>query len=151
MAEPINPDLESQVKLWIKKNAKESSRLEFKLKVEIGAPGGKAEFIRDVIALANSEGETPREDGHLVIGFKDGRFHVKDEHYDGARFGQILDSYIFPAVNYAWKAFEVKGASIGVLLIRPAMEVVYVSLSLSFPIWIDKPAGLSCKRSDHNS
>jgi hypothetical protein len=46
-----------------------------------------------------------------VIGFKDGRFHDKDEHYDGATFGQILDSYIFPAVNYAWKAFEVKGAS----------------------------------------
>jgi hypothetical protein len=126
MAELIKTDLESQVRLWIKKKPKESSRLEFKLKVEIGTPGGKAEFIRDVIALANSEGETPREDGHLVIGFKDARFHDKDEHYDGATFGQILDSYIFPAVNYAWRAFEVEGASISVLVIKPDTDVVYV-------------------------
>jgi hypothetical protein len=126
MTEPIKTDLEGQASLWIKKNAKESSRLEFKLKLEIGTPGGKAEFIRDVIALANSEGETPREDGYLVIGFKDGRFHTKDEHYDGATFGQILDSYIFPVVNYTWKAFEFEGESISVLILKPDAEVVYV-------------------------
>jgi Transposase DDE domain len=126
MAEPIKTDLGSQVSLWIRKNAKESSRLEFKLKLEIGTPGGKAEFIRDVIALAYSEGETPREDGYLVVGFKDGRFHNKDEHYDGATFGQILDSYIYPVVNYTWKAFEVEGESIGVLILKPDAEVVYV-------------------------
>jgi hypothetical protein len=66
MANPIKTDLERQVRLWIRKNAKESSRLEFKLKLYIGTPGAKAEFIRDVIALANSEGETPREDGHTI-------------------------------------------------------------------------------------
>jgi hypothetical protein len=126
MAEPTKTDLESQVRLWIKKKAKETSRLEFKLRVEITTPGGKAEFLRDVLALANSEGETPREDGYLVIGFKDGRFHGKDERYDGATFGQILDSYIFPAVNYEWTFFEVEGASIYVLVIKPDVEVVYV-------------------------
>ena len=77
MAEPIKSDLVSQLRLWIKRNAKESSRLEFKLKLDNSNPGVKAEFIRDVIALANSEGETPRDDGYLVVGFKDGRFHER--------------------------------------------------------------------------
>lgn len=101
MSEPINTDLESQVRLWIKKNVKESRRLEYKLKLENSTPGAKAAFIRDVIALANSEGETPREDRYLVVGFKDGRFHDENEHYEDARFSELLDSYIFPAVNYA--------------------------------------------------
>jgi hypothetical protein len=126
MAEPIKTDLESQVRLWVTKKAKESPCLEFKLKLEISTPGGKAEFIRDVIALANSESETPREKGHLIIGFKEGRFHDKNEHYEGATFGQILDSYIFPAVNYALKAFEVEGNNINVLVIEADTEVVYV-------------------------
>jgi hypothetical protein len=126
MAEPTKTDLERQLRLWINKNEKESSRLEFKLKLEISTPGGKAEFIRDVIALANSEGEAPREEGHLVIGFKDGRFHDKDERYDGATFGQILDSYVFPAVNYQWKAFEVEGKSVNLLVIRADTGAVHV-------------------------
>lgn len=126
MAEPIKTDLESQVRLWIKRESKESPRLEFKLKLEIKTPGGKAEFIRDVIALANSEGEAPRDKGHLVIGFKEGRFHDKNEHYDGATFGQILDSHIFPALNYGLKAFEVEGNRIDVLVIVADTEVVYV-------------------------
>jgi hypothetical protein len=75
MPAPITTDLESQIRLWIKNNKKENSRLEFKLKVDLSTPGAKAEFIRDVIALANSEGEVPRDDGYLVIGFKDGRYH----------------------------------------------------------------------------
>ncbi len=126
MAEPIKIDLERQLRHWIKKNEKESSRLEFKLRIEVGTPGGKAEFIRDVLSLANSEGEAPRDDGFLIIGFKNGRIHDKDEHYDGATFGQILDAYIFPALSYEYKAFEVEGARIGALVVRPSAEVVYV-------------------------
>jgi hypothetical protein len=126
MAEPFKIDLERQLRLWIEKNEKESSRLEFKLKLEISNPGGKAEFIRDVIALANSEGEAPREEGHLVVGFSESRFHDKNEHYEGGTLGQILDSHIFPAVNYALKAFEIEGKSINVLVIRADTEVVYV-------------------------
>ena len=126
MAEPTKIDLERRLRLWIEKKEKESSHLEFKLKLEISTPGGKAEFIRDVMALANSEGEAPREEGHLVIGFKDGQFHDKKEHYEGATFGQILDSHIFPAVNYALKAFEIEGKSVNVLVIQADTEVVYV-------------------------
>ena len=81
MAEPIKTGLESQVRLWIKHKKKETSGLEFKLKIDISTPGAKAEFIRNVLALAKSEGETPRDDGHLVsdsrtAGFAKTRMHT---------------------------------------------------------------------------
>jgi hypothetical protein len=62
-------ELDVQVRDWIKKNAKENRRLEFKQRIELSTIGAKTESIRDVIALANSEGEAPRDDGHLVIRF----------------------------------------------------------------------------------
>jgi hypothetical protein len=128
MAQPVKTDLEIRVRLWVKKNEKENSRLEFKLKIDLSTPGAKAEFIRDVIALANSEGENPREDGHLVIGFTEGQHHdITGEHYDGARFGQILDSYIFPPVETVYEEFGNKGRGhIGVLIVRPDANVLYV-------------------------
>jgi hypothetical protein len=128
MPQPVKTDLETQVRLWIKKNKKENRRLEFKLKLDLSTAGAKAEFIRDVIALANSEGENPRDDGHLVIGFKDGGHHdIANEHYDGATFSQILDSYIFPAVNYAYDEFSFAARGrIGILIVKPNTEVLYV-------------------------
>ena len=121
MAAPTQSDTESQVRLWIKKHKKENSRLEFKLKVDLSTSGAKAQFIRDVIALANSEGENPRSEAHLVIGFKNGKFHdIKNEHHDGATFGQILDSYISPPVNVAYEEYGDKTRPrVGVLIVKP--------------------------------
>src|SRR5208282_6613867 len=86
-------DLESQIWLWIKQNKKEGGRLEFKLRIDLSTPGSKAEFIRDIIALANSDGEHPRREGYLVIGFRNTQRHdVKSEHYEGASFSQLLSS-----------------------------------------------------------
>lgn len=128
MAFPAESDLKARVRHWIEQNSKETSRLEFKLKIELGTPGAKAEFIRDVIALANSEGEAPREDGHLVIGFKEGQpYKNKVEHYDGATFGQILDSYICPPLRYGYEKFNFAGQGrIGVLVIKPDTQVLYI-------------------------
>lgn len=82
MAATTQTDTESQVRLWIRKNKKENSRLEFKLRVDVTTAATKAEFIRDVLSLANSEGEHPRVEGYLVIGFKNGRHvDVRNEHY----------------------------------------------------------------------
>lgn len=116
------------MRLWIKKNKKENARLEFKLRMEVGPPAAKAEFIKDVLSLANSEGECPRSEGHLVIGFKNGKHHdVREEHYDGATFGQILDSYIYPAVDVAYEEYGNKGeARIGVLIVRADPGDLYV-------------------------
>src|SRR5258708_723976 len=112
-------DFEEQIRLWIKKNVRENSRLEFKLRIDVTASGAKAEFIKDVIALANSEGEYPREDAHLVIGFNDSRIQdVRNERYDGARFGEILDSYVFPSIKSVYQEVEINRTNrVGVLVL----------------------------------
>lgn len=128
MSTAAQNDLESMVWFWIDTNRKENSRLEFKLRVDLSTPGAKAEFIRDVIALANSEGESPRANGHLVIGFSEGRHRdVAAEHYDGARFGEILDSYVFPLVKSLYQEFaNATHGRIGVLTVKPDPTVLHV-------------------------
>jgi hypothetical protein len=128
MAETTQTDTESQVRLWIKKNKKENSRIEFKLRVDVGTHATKAEFIRDVLSLANSEGEHPRTHGYLVIGFKNGRHRdVGDKHYDGATLGQILDSYIYPPIDVAYEEYGNKAQPrIGVLIVKPDPGSLYV-------------------------
>jgi hypothetical protein len=126
MATSLN--LESQIWLWIKQNKKEGGRLEFKLRIDLGTFGAKAEFIRDVIAIANSDGEYPRSEAYLVIGFRDGvRMDVKNDHYDGARFGQLLSAHIYPPVSTTYEEFgNKKRGYIGVLIVRPDADAVYV-------------------------
>lgn len=105
-----------------------NSRLEFKLRIDLGIPDLKAEFIRDVISLANSEGERPRSNGHLVIGFKNSRREdVRDRHYDGATFGQILDSYICPPLDVVYEEYGDKAEPrVGVLIVRSNSDHLYV-------------------------
>jgi hypothetical protein len=80
-----------QVRQWMTENKKENSRLEFKLLIDLTTVGSKAEFVRDVISLANSEGESPRADGLLVIGYRNGKYQdVAPAHYDGAPIGEIV-------------------------------------------------------------
>jgi hypothetical protein len=128
MAAPNLTELESQIRLWIKRNKKEDSRLEFKRRIDLSTADAKAEFIRDVIALANSEGEYPRKNGHLVVGVKDGRYHdIQNEHYDGATFGQLLDSCVFPAIDTGYEEFGNNIRSrFGVLIIKPDANTLYV-------------------------
>jgi len=120
--------LEGRVWRWTDKNTKESNRLEFKRRVDLSTPGAKAEFIRDVLALANSEGESPRADGHLVIGFHDGqRFDVAGEKYDGATFGEIIDSYTFPSVTAVYDEFtHLQYGRIGAITIKANPQVLHV-------------------------
>ncbi len=112
----------------MKRNATENNRLEFKLRIDLSGPGAKAELVRDVIALANSEGEWPREEGYLVVGFKNGTCHdVTQEHYDDATFRQILDSYISPPLNVAYREFGNRaGGRAGVLIVTPEPLTLYV-------------------------
>lgn len=121
-----SPDLDDKVRGWIRKNAKENSRLEFKLRIALDSSAAKAEFIKDVIALANSEGEYPRAEGHLVIGFKDGqRRDVSIDHYNGATLGQILDSSVYPSISTEYAEFGSK-RRVGVLIIRGNANVLHV-------------------------
>jgi hypothetical protein len=128
MGSPAKNGIEIQIRRWLRTNKKENSRLEFKQRIDLSTAGAKAEFIRDVIALANSEGESPREHGHLVVGFRNGRwFDIRGEHYDGATFGQILDAYIFSAVDTLYEEFrEGTRHRVGVLVVNADPDVLYV-------------------------
>lgn len=125
---PANTNSETLVRQWTTRNEKENSRLEYKLRVLLDGPAVKAEFVRDVIALANSDGEFPREHGYFVIGFKEGQFNdVRAEGYDGATFGQILDAYISPLLGTLYEEFENgEGGRIGVLTVMADPDSLYI-------------------------
>jgi hypothetical protein len=120
--------LEMTVRRWMKENKKEGPRLEFKQRIEVNVPGAKAEFIRDVLSLANSDGAYPREDAYLVLGYRDGvRYDIQHEHYDGSVFSQILNSYVHPPVPFTYEEFGTKETGrFGVLTVRADANAVYV-------------------------
>jgi len=128
MALHDKPGIEAQVRQWMRDNKKENSRLDFKLLIDLGSVSTKAEFVRDVISLANSEGEHPREDGLLVIGFRNGKYQdVASSHYDGAIFSQIVDAYISPLLTTRYEEFSNgKRGRTGLLIVKPDPDVIYV-------------------------
>ena len=126
--EKAQPKAEHFVLEWIRTRKKESKRIEFKACVDIIAPERKAEFIRDVISLANSEGEQPRDPGYLVIGCKDGRtFDVTSSHFDGANFRQIVEAYVSPELTMEYEEIDTpENTRIGILAIKADPEKLYV-------------------------
>jgi hypothetical protein len=120
--------IEAQVRQWMRDNKKENSRLEFKLLIDVTNVSTKAEFVRDVIALANSEGEYPRADGLLVIGFRNGKYQdVAPSHYEGAVFSQIVDAYISPLLTTRYEEFSNgKRGRVGLLIVKSDPDVIYV-------------------------
>ena len=111
----------------VKGNVKEHRRLEFKQRIELSTLNGKAEFVRDVLALANSEDEIPREPGHLVLGAKNGQvWDVTTESYDGATFRDIIRALIAPDLQVEYEELTVERVKrFGVLKIRPDPEQLY--------------------------
>jgi hypothetical protein len=128
MAMRVEARIADQVRQWMRENKKESSRLEFKLLIDLTTVGSKAEFIRDVISLANSEGETPRADGLLVIGYRNGKYQdVGSAHYDGAPIGEIVDANVFPPLPIHYEEFSNgKRGRAGALILKPDPDIIYV-------------------------
>jgi len=112
----------------IRENSRESNRLEFKLRIDLTTPNGKAEFVRDILSLANSEGEIPREPGYFVLGFKNGQISdVAGENYDGATFRDILHAYIAPDLQVHYEELLPETCKrVGVLEITPDHQELYV-------------------------
>lgn len=112
----------------LKINHAENARIEWKRQLVVSHLHQKAEFIRDVLSLANSEGEHPRTSGFLMIGAKDGAVvSSPDARIDGATLGQIIDAFIEPKLTV--EHFKVPldgGQNIDVVEIRPDSSVLYV-------------------------
>jgi hypothetical protein len=122
-----NP-LEKKILAYLRRNAKETARLEYKREVDLSDVDRRAELIRDVISLANSEGESPRSPGYLVLGFCEGEyFDVGPKKYEASKFGKILDANISPPLSYEYDEFpNGQGGRFGVLTIQALTSALYI-------------------------
>lgn len=113
----------------IKENKTENQRLEFKKRIELQAAAGKAEFVRDSIALANSDNESPRYPGYLIVGVKKGKvFDISSENYDGATFREIMRAYITPEPEMHYHELNVSHRGrVGVIEFVPDPEAIYLA------------------------
>ncbi len=118
---------EKRLRELIRKDTKETRRIEFKQRLVLDTPSAKAEFVRDVIALANSEGEVPRQPAWYVIGVKRGKvFDVSSGHLDGATLSDIVDGLVSPPLDIRYEEIGPKSRRIGVLTITPDERCVYL-------------------------
>jgi hypothetical protein len=125
----MNDSTKNRILRAIAQKAKENGRLEFKERIELTSTSGKAEFVRDVLALANSEGEIPREIAHLVIGV--GQTSIPGiplGTYDGATLRDIVHAYIAPDLQVEYEELPTAdGVRIGVLEVTPDPQQLYIA------------------------
>jgi hypothetical protein len=116
------------VRQLLKPGKVEGPRLELKRELVLTPVAKRAEFIRDLLSLANSEGEYPRENAYLVLGVKDGMLtDTSALNLDGAQLGQIMDAHIVPPLKYLHCSFYLKkGVRTDVIEIEPDGNVLYI-------------------------
>ncbi len=113
----VNP---SMIGGWLKE--RESNLLEFKREwYELSSKAGKAEFVKDVLALANST--VPTKSGFLVIGIEDDgeeRLVGVPHSPTAEQLAQILASWIEPVPDVSFQQVDVSGTTIDVLEVAHA-------------------------------
>ena len=93
----------------------ESSSLDFKRELNLESARDKAEFVKDLIAIANSVDEV----GHLVIGVKDDGSVVGTKRLPEERIQQIARRYIepMPKLFIDHNAVEIEGREVLLALV----------------------------------
>lgn len=127
-------EIDDLVEVW------ETTSVDFKRELYLDTAGEKAEFIKDVIGLANTQASGKR---FLIVGFdnKTHEFYVslnltnKGNWYETInqdRIEQILSPYVVPNVEVRYKTVNYKGGKVGRLeILRDAKKLPYqVSKSL---------------------
>lgn len=104
----------------------ESSLVEFKQSwYDLEHKAGKAEFAKDIIALANSAG--PRLPGYLIIGVRDrkhgGGLMGINTSIDAEQLGQILGSYVVPPPDVRLHYVEIDGERLAVLGVFSSLHI----------------------------
>ncbi len=72
----------------------ENERIDFKRMLDLDSAAGKAEFVKDVISLANSAADT----GYMLIGVENNGTIVGSGNLEEERIQQIANTYIDPPV-----------------------------------------------------
>lgn len=101
----------------------EGFKLDFKLKLGLEFESEKKEFVKDVIAIAN----TPGGRGYIIFGIEDQTRNVVgleniSEHLE-ERIQQMIASRATPPVPVRFELLELKGKKVGVLTIYKSMQV----------------------------
>ena len=99
----------------------ENARIEFKRELDLTVARSKAEFIKDVIALAN----TAQDVGYLLVGVDDNKMIVGTRPLEEEQIQQILSTYITPPVIATCEIVPIPSvgfSSIAILEIRPSKK-----------------------------
>ncbi|WP_432408849.1 RNA-binding domain-containing protein [Wukongibacter sp. M2B1] len=94
----------------------EGPKLDYKEKIDISLESGKKELVKDVIAIANSQGGR----GHLVIGVRDKTkeiIGIDPSSINEERIQQIISNRCDPPINIRVEYIDVDSKTVGVITI----------------------------------
>ncbi|BDI32604.1 hypothetical protein CCAX7_46550 [Capsulimonas corticalis] len=104
----------------------ETTSVDFKRELKLDTASEKAEFIKDVIALANTQASGKR---YLIIGFDDKtrNYHTPvSGSISSNRIEQILANHTKPMINVKYQAINYKGGTVGQIeILRNAIDIPY--------------------------
>lgn len=104
-------------------NSDEGFKLDFKLKLSLDLESEKREFVKDIIAIAN----TPGGRGHIIFGVEDQTRRVigleEIPEYTEERIQQIIANRTAPPVPVHFEVIKVDKKQIGVVTIFKSMQV----------------------------
>lgn len=112
----------NKVKNLLKKE--ESTKLDFKLTIDLSLESGKKEFAKDVAAIANARGGR----GYLVIGVQDKSKNIigiDPNNYGEEKIQQIISSRIDPPVPISLDFVQIEGKYIAVITIYDGRQKPY--------------------------
>lgn len=105
---------QQKLKYLLKKG--EGPKLDYKEKINLKVESGKKELVKDVIAIANSQGGR----GHLVIGVKDKTkeiIGIDISHLNEERIQQIISNRCDPPINVRVEYIDIEAKIVGVITI----------------------------------
>jgi tetratricopeptide (TPR) repeat protein len=92
----------------------ENESVDFKLKLHFDSAEQKAEFVKDIISLANSADEF----GYLIIGVDKNSNYIGIDSLEEERIQQIVHTYIYPNVIVRCNKVEVNKSLLGVIEVQ---------------------------------
>jgi predicted HTH transcriptional regulator len=102
----------------------ESTKLDFKLRLDLDVESGRKELAKDVCAIANSRGGR----GHIIIGVEDKTkqvFGIEESVHSEEQIQQIVSSRCEPPIPIAYEVAELHGKTIGIITIYDGGQKPY--------------------------
>jgi hypothetical protein len=100
---------------WWLDNQDEGPTLEYKERIYLETEGDKAQFVKDILSLANSGVKS-----HLVIGIQDGTKKLLgiEQSFKSEQLNEILKNKCDPALTVEYDEMNIHGFQIGVIEIQ---------------------------------